>query len=91
MADNSDVIILPDYEERNQVAREVLDFLRPKGYPIRMIREILNLAIEKLDGEPLREPRAVYEVKKQRTAHGGYRVRLDDGSEPSDTLVGNLL
>ena len=64
MADKSDVITLPDYEERNQVAREVLNFLRPKGYPIRMIREILSLAVEKLDGEPLREPRVVYEVKK---------------------------
>lgn len=64
MADKSDVIILPDYEERNQIAREVLNFLRPKGYPIKMIREILNLAAEKLDGEPLREPKAIYEVRK---------------------------
>lgn len=64
MSDKPNAVILPDRNEREQIARDVVNFLRPKGYPIRMIREILTMAVERLEMEPLREPKPIYDVKK---------------------------
>lgn len=64
MSDKPNAVILPDRNELEQIARDVVNFLRPKGYPIRMIREILTMAVERLEMEPLREPKPIYDVKK---------------------------
>ena len=63
MTDKTDAVILPDRDEKVNAAREVIDLLRAKGYPIRIAREILNIANDRLDMEPLRFPKPVYKIK----------------------------
>ena len=62
MPEQNNPVALPDYNGAEQAAKEVIDFLRPKGYPIDLVRSILRTASDRLDMEPLRYPKPVYKL-----------------------------
>lgn len=45
-------------DEERALAKEVIDFLRPKGLPIYKVKAILDAAKEQLEQEPLAEKKA---------------------------------
>ena len=45
-------------DEELALAKEVIDFLRPKGLPIYEVKAILDAAKEQLEQEPLAEKKA---------------------------------